>query len=351
MAWFDAVIVGGGLAGSLLSWRLRRAGWKILVYDACHPGSASRIAPGIINPLAGKRLHPAWRIGELLPEAIHTYETLSIECGQQFYRPLAIVRILQNEFEEDMLSRRQADPEASRYIGERLSAGQWPGTILDPRGSFCARGSGWVDLGAWLDCCQKVLRHQGCWRSEWLEYTDLAVSPAEVRGPGWTARTVVFCEGWRGHRNPWLKDLPFKPALGEMLDLTISDPLPEGILNSGKWLLPLGKGRYRAGATFVWDHLEEQVTESGRQEILACLARFLAVTVQVTGACAGVRPILRDYRAALGRIPNAPPSLVVFNGLGAKGALTAPWLSLQLLQYLQANQPLQREFDVGRFFR
>ena len=56
----DFLIVGQGIAGSLLAWHLLRLGASIIVIDDNHAGAASLVAAGIINPISGIRMVPSW---------------------------------------------------------------------------------------------------------------------------------------------------------------------------------------------------------------------------------------------------------------------------------------------------
>ena len=69
----DFIIVGQGLAGSLLASELLEAGKTIQIFDADHKGAASAIAAGIINPITGRRLVKSWMIDQLLPTALAIY--------------------------------------------------------------------------------------------------------------------------------------------------------------------------------------------------------------------------------------------------------------------------------------
>ncbi len=51
---FDFLIVGQGLAGSLLAWELMQRGAKVLIVDNGMP-NASQVAAGLINPITGMR--------------------------------------------------------------------------------------------------------------------------------------------------------------------------------------------------------------------------------------------------------------------------------------------------------
>lgn len=357
-AHYDYVVVGCGLAGSLFSWDAVRRGKAVLVYEAWRGESgempASRVAPGIVNPLAGKRLHPAWRVGEFLPCALSVYAELSREIGKPIFCSTPIIRILQNEFEAEMLSLRESQPDARAYVGARQAAGLAEGLISDPLGSFSATGSGWVNLSALLDGWQKQLDERGVLRRDLFPYGALRITAERVETSEWTAGRVVFCEGWKGRSNPWFDKLPFRAAKGEMLDLewegaeTLPAHLRQSILNSGKWLLPLGEGKYRAGATYAWDDLTGAPTEAARTEILQTLEKFVNARFKVVGQRVGIRPIVKDYRPVLGSHPELP-RLGVFNGLGSKGALTAPWLAGRLLDYFENERPLDKEYSLTRF--
>lgn len=357
-AHYDYVVVGCGLAGTLLSWGAVRRGKSVLVYEGWNGSGgelpASRVAPGIINPLAGKRLHPAWRVGEFLPCALSAYEELSRGMGVKVFSATPIIRILQNTFEAEMLTLRESQPDARCYVGARRAAGIATGLIHDPLGSFTATGSGWVNLTALLEGWQKALAERGALRKEPFPYELLSIKANQVETTEWTAGRIVFCEGWRGRDNPWFGRLPFRAAKGEMLDLeqeggeAMPTHLEGAILNSGKWLLPLGEGRYRAGATYAWDDLTGQPTEAARTEILQTLNEFVRMKFRVVGQRVGIRPIVRDYRPVLGSHAEFP-RLGVFNGLGSKGALTAPWLAERLLDYFEEGRPLDKEYSLARF--
>jgi len=63
----DYIIVGQGLAGSLLAYELMQEGKLVCIVDEHHLGAASAVAAGIINPITGRRFAKSWRIDELLP--------------------------------------------------------------------------------------------------------------------------------------------------------------------------------------------------------------------------------------------------------------------------------------------
>ena len=49
------IIVGQGVAGTLLAYFLLKAGQNVIAIDNYHKGAASNVAAGIINPITGRR--------------------------------------------------------------------------------------------------------------------------------------------------------------------------------------------------------------------------------------------------------------------------------------------------------
>ena len=62
---------------------------------------------------------------------------------------------------------------------------------------------------------------------------------------------------------------------------------------------------------------------------------------------AGVRPTTADRNAFLGTHPEQP-RLHLFNGFGARGALSIPWYARRMAGYLLQHRPLPAEADLAR---
>ena len=54
------LVVGLGLAGSLISYLLHKQGAKVRVVNQTDPNSASMVAAGMWNPLSFRRTVPTW---------------------------------------------------------------------------------------------------------------------------------------------------------------------------------------------------------------------------------------------------------------------------------------------------
>ncbi|MSU51811.1 MAG: FAD-binding oxidoreductase [Opitutaceae bacterium] len=103
------VIVGQGLAGTLLAWELERNGVDFAIIDAGSSwGKASAVATGIINPITGQRLVKSWRVDELLPLARAAYRELEAQLGLELWREMRVRRLFRDEAERRGFAGKQA---------------------------------------------------------------------------------------------------------------------------------------------------------------------------------------------------------------------------------------------------
>lgn len=347
----DILIIGQGLAGSLLWWRLHKAGLTADVLNTDDPAAASRVAPGIVNPLAGLRFNPSWRVDECLPCAIETYQNLGQELGEDVFVPRPIVRLLKNTEQKGYLQKRLLEPLARSLITEFHPPHHWPACIADEYGSFSTARSGHLRLMETLQALRGLMQQQGCYHDGALKEDDLSLLSHSVTWNGRAYRAVILCEGWRAAQNRWFAHLPWRLAKGETLFLeTRSRQIPDVILNRGQWLLPLGEGRYWSGSTYDWDRLDTRQTAEAEAALRERLSSYVKVDWKVTAQKAGIRPILHDYKPVLGPHPQHP-ALYIFNGLGSKGVLNSPWCSLQLAAHLTEGRELPSDSLPSRFRR
>ncbi len=345
----DTIIVGQGLAGSLLAWNLKRLGNRVLVVDKYHEESASMVAAGIVNPITGPRLTPCWQLELLLAEARHAYGRLSEEFDRRFLTECQLVRLFRNEEEQHLWMHKRTQSGTAKYLGAMRTPGWKPGIIDDPFGSFTPGGSGYLRIAELLVRIREWLKNDESLVEASFQYDHLALTSTGVKWKDWEARQLIFCEGYQAINNPYFNYLPFKSSKGEVLEvIAAKGELPEVIINRGKWLLPLGEGRFKAGSTFTWDPINCEPTEEGKAEILSELNSFIKVPLDVVGHAAGVRPTMKDLRPILGMHPKHP-HIGILNGLGAKGALMAPYFAAQFASSLAQRYEIDREVDISRF--
>ena len=88
------LIIGQGLAGTALAWRLHQRGRGFLIVDRDEAQTSSKVAAGLVTPITGMRLNLSWRYGTLYPEALAFYQEMETLLHQRFYHEVPIVRLL-----------------------------------------------------------------------------------------------------------------------------------------------------------------------------------------------------------------------------------------------------------------
>jgi len=324
----DVLIVGQGLAGSLLARRLEgRASFAVVDPGE---GGASRVAAGLMTPLTGRRF-------SLTPE----YPALVARAGEALgalgvFRPCEVYRMFADAGQR-AAGLRRADCRTCAPFIRRITEGQGQldAELDDPHGGALMAGA-WADLPRLLDDTAAWLGPRLL--TDRVVAAEMTESAAGIQWQGLQAKAVVWCDGWRASLPGGVfADLAWQPAKGEALDLVSDAPHQDRILNREGWALCLGGGRWRTGTNWAWDDLGESPTAPQRDKLLRRFAGFFRrpVSAEVTRHLAGTRPCTRDNRPFLGRHP-ARSRHWLLNGLGPRGTVWAPsavdWLAAALLE-------------------
>jgi glycine/D-amino acid oxidase-like deaminating enzyme len=347
---YDTLIIGQGLAGSLLAWHLLEQGQRIMIINSEETRCASRMAAGLINPVTGKRLVKSAWIGRFLPTALSLYGELAAVFAQPFYHQQSMIRLFRTADEIHAWEKRAADPDYQAYL-ETATLQDCPPSIQAPLGGFRQLQTGYLDTTALLDSLDAYfVQHDACLRKT-VQYEDISVKTDGVYLQDLHAQRLIFCEGYRAINNPWFDWLPFKPAKGEILTVKIERDGIDEIINAGKWLLPIGNKLYRFGSTYEWQSLNEQTTDNAQQELLQALTELMGQNnpVKLVRHEAGVRPCTKDTMPFIGLHPQHP-RLGMFNGFGSKGSLMIPYYADQFSKRLQGNQVEIAEADIRRYW-
>ena len=348
---YDFLLVGHGLAGALLGWELRRRGHRVLIYDAPRPDSASNVAAGLMNPVAGKRFALSWRAAELMPAATAAYRTLEAELGQPFFFEKPIFKVFGSVQEQQEIVAKSAAQPWDDFLSHIATADPRLAGLQAPFGGAWLRRGGHVAVAALLAALAAQGRSEGWLRPETFNWQALVSDAAGVTyAPGRLRATrVVCCEGAAAAHNPHFGWLPLTPNQGEVLDVECAGLSAAQVLNRGAYVLPLGAGRFRVGATYKWPPFAAGCTPEGEQELSARLAALTGLPFQITERRAGVRPAVRDRRPLLGAHP-ALPWLSFCGGYGSKGVMLAPRLAGLLADWFEGHGELWPEADVRRYY-
>ncbi len=353
---YDFLIVGQGLAGSLLAWQLIRRGERVRVLDDGHKTASSKVAAGLINPLAGMRFNHSPFVHQWLEALERCYGKLEEAAADRpFLHWQPMVRLFRSPEQVRFFDRRAADPHDRDLLDGRFGPDQSGEPVHAPHGGFIQRRTGHLDLPALLAFMATWLNERGALQHADVDFDGIQVHGETVRIGKLAGRHLVFCDGYRSMHNPWFGHLPFAPDKGEFLVLeaaadALSSCLPRRIVNGAHWLLPHADGCYRLGSTHDHRHQDQQPTEAGRRRLMEGMKELLRCpgALQLRDHQAGVRPATSDRQPFLGTHLQER-RLHLFNGFGAHGSISIPWYSERMAQWLLHGEPLPENADIRRF--
>ncbi len=354
----DYLIVGQGLAGTLLSFFLLNKNQRVKVIDFPHPGASSKIAAGVVNPVTGRRIAKSWRFEELLPAARQTYLELESLLAIEIWQERNILRALHNNFEENEWDRRGAFPEYEPYFEPKAGASSFQGKIRQPFAWGELRQSAQAAMPELVFAYRRWLEKQGLILEENFDYQQVKPEKERVNYRHFSAKKIVFCEGARALDNPFFNYLPFVPTKGELLIVHIPGADFDKMLKHKIFIVPIKSDPenpgipegelFWVGSTSRWEYDGPEPTEERRKWLVKQLDAVLEIPYEIIRQFAGIRPTVQDIRPFLGTHPQHP-TLAIFNGLGTKGASLGPFFARQMTGFLLDAAKLDEEVNISRF--
>lgn len=344
----DFIIVGQGLAGSILAVMLIDKGFKVTVIDQPSLSLCSKIGGGGINPVVFKRLTKSWMSDEILP-VLHTFFS---DCEKKFNCKLIVPRNIVKLFTEQQeadLWLKKSESEMKEYLAPKIyHEPDFSGIKISETGySLVKRAAGFI-MQEFLSGAKKYIIENGDLIEEQFNYNELTVNEG-VKYKNIHADKIIFAEGYLVKNNPWFNFIPMKPVKGEILTIT-SDGLNLGnnIIKKNAFLTHIYANVYKTGSTYNWDSINDEITVEGKLEIERKLRKITNADYTIINQEAGVRPSGTDRRPILGKHPKCS-NVFIFNGLGAKGVMLGPFFAQHLLEHLIYGNTLMVEVDVARF--
>lgn len=344
---YDYIILGGGLAGTILHDFLSKEA-TVLVIDAEAGQYGSKVAAGIYNPVTGRRMVKSWMVDTLAPFAEAYYAEKEAVLGRDFMKPLNIKRLFHNEQQRSEWLKK-----VDFYGIEHIIAGE---IAADPQDVKIARDFGGVETTAswrldtkvFLEAMHKQLVEISSLVQKGMDYDAISLKDDVVQVGGYKCKNLIFCEGWRMAQNPWFQHLTLVPNKGELLTIEAPSLEQKDLLQKGMFVLPLGGNLYKVGATYNKELVDYKPTEVAKNWLLERLDRTIKVPYQILKHEVGIRPTSKDRRPLLGQHPQYE-RLSVFNGFGSKGVSQMPWCALQMKNHQMEGVPLHPDINVQRF--
>ncbi len=339
----EYLIVGQGLAGTMLAFEMLERGIDFRIVASKTKSKASIVAAGMINPLVFKRLKKSWLADELLPEMETKYRGLEGILNASFYFTKKILKPL-SEQETTLWKEKKFLPGFDRFIEEIVATSPVPGIRTAPAFGIVG-GAGYLNLSVFLNHAKSFFMERELLLEEDFQFE----SSKGIKAGEFQADKVVFCEGYHLSKNHLFDFVKMNPAKGEVLLINSPGLSEEFILNKKVFVLPVGSQRFKVGSTYEWEDLSEKPTQKGKESIVERLEELIKVEYTIENHWAGVRPTVSDRRPVLGQHPEHE-NVFVFNGLGTKGVMLAPRFAREMCDFLTGDTSvLMKEVDLKRY--
>jgi glycine oxidase len=334
----NALIIGQGLAGTLLSFELLERGQKVLVLDDGDPRAASRLAAGLMSPISGQRTALIWNAAELLKSAQASYARLEKILSRRLFFPLPLKRYYVDEAQRERFRARKLQDPHKDWLGEEFESGVGGGIEI--------KATGWLDCGGLVSAWRSHLASRGALASGSFNYQDLEFAET-LRYGDIEADQLIFCAGLRAASEGPFKFLRFQPTKGELLTVQAEAGDASSIRYARHFAIPLGGQRFRVGASYDREDLSPEPSAEVRKILEASAEQLLGKT-RVLHHDAGIRPNILGHFPVLGSHPEIP-QLYILNGFGSKGALWAPYCAASLANWILKKEKISEELNVQRF--
>lgn len=342
----DYLIVGYGIAAACFAKQCIENNKSFVIFDNEKKG-ASHFAAGMYNPVVLKRFAPVWQAQKQMNELEKTFGEFEKLLGQKYIRKLPVYRIFSNQEEIATWQKKRISlPILEKYLNRNVVPNSFS-EIDAPLGFGQVNDCGHVDMPSILnDFKEKYKSH---FRYEHLDHSQINHSRQYVEYGDIKAQNIVFAEGISAQNNPFFSNIKLVANKGEVMQIKTSALLPNAVIKSKNFLMPIANDSYYVGSTYYRDFKDILPTTAGKNQLLRQLQSYFKGDFEVISHQAGIRPTVIDRKPIIGRHPKFC-NLLILNGLGTRGTFNGPSMAKQLFEYINKGTPIPKEINVERFF-
>jgi glycine oxidase len=333
----DFLLVGQGIAGSVLALQLLKHGKRILVINNRKNNIASSVAAGIYNPITGRSMVKTWLAESLFPYLTRFYQEATQTLGAQFLHPMPIFRPFLTAQERTAWLKKTMGENGTNFVEKVAETTFHQENMVYEYGGIVLNQSGYLDVKSFLEATRTYLEAQCAYVEADFLYDHIRLGN-HVSYQNIEARQIIFCEGPQAKQNPFFSTLPFRLVKGELILVSLHQPI-EIIYNRRIFVLPQTANQAVVGATYDWQDVSLRPTEKARKILEEKLRDTFNFSYTVRHQRVGMRPATFDRRPFIG---------LHFNGLGAKGVSLAPYFAKIFVEHLLLQTELPLEVQLSR---
>ena len=345
----DFIIVGQGLAANVLAHHFHQNSIRFKMIGNTKLSNCSNVAAGIWNPIVFKRLTKSWMADELISELNIFYSACEKTLNASLITQRQIIKPFV-EVQEKNLWLKKSEQNLGAFLNPFINDSHH----LDFKNCYLNDYYGLVENSGNLDLVSFIKKSDQFFKediiSQTFDYSNLKIEEDGIIYKTIKAKHIIFCEGHLVKHNPFFNWIPLKPAKGEIITIQTNElNFKNKILNKNGFIMDVADQTYKVGATYAWDDSSDQPTNKGLLELKEKLKKIIGCNYQLINHQAGVRPSSADRRPIIGQHPKYK-NLHVFNGLGTKGVMLAPYFGKNFVNFYLNKQALHPDINVNRFY-
>lgn len=325
----DYLIIGSGIAGTLLCYELLQQKKSVLVIDDDAVFSASHVAGAILNPVNIKQWTAAKDYDHYISQALETYTGLQKILDAHVISEVPIIA-----FEEQSTN---TSAEVNKYLSalsseEAKIINHYFNSSLSQQKIF---PSWQIHSNTLFAGWKQQLRSENLLLTERFDVSKITVSQHSVTYKNIQANKIIFCEGVSGAVNPFFPGLPFTKNRGEALLISIPD-LPQNLIyHNSIRLIPAGDQMFWCGSNYSWNYSNLDPDMEWQKQTITQLQQWLKLPFKVEHHIVAERPTTAGQKPITFMHDSLP--VAMFNGLGTKGFLMAPLLAKEFAEKIIAE--------------
>lgn len=340
------IIVGQGIAGSLIAMECLERKIPFVLIDDLSKSRASRISAGTINPITGRKYLKSWMFDELLPALKERYKSFELLLGGEYLQERNIVRTIPDVAHRNTWDARNLKNNFTKHVNPESKLEDFQAVINDREGFGNVKGYQ-LTVKKLLNDFRAYLIKEDLLLDRVFDHSNIKQLNGKIGCLEINAEGIIFCEGYHVINNPFFSHLPFNPAKGELLLVRIPELKTDQIYKDQIFINPYEDDLYWVGASYAWEDLNDKPSEEKKAWLIAALEKAIKSSYEIVDHLAGVRPSTRKRKPLIGT-HSEHENLHLFNGLGTKGASLGPYWATHLMNHLELGSELSEEVDFRR---
>ncbi|RYE00026.1 MAG: hypothetical protein EOP54_01745 [Sphingobacteriales bacterium] len=329
------LIIGQGIAGTLLSFELFTAGVPFQVIDQVDTNCASWASGAVLNPYSGRTIKGISRRNQMYLVARNKYQQLEGLIGSKIlhHTPLIV-------FEAE-------DPDTTVPVPEAILKAFKQQNDIQLFDEVAL-----VDNALLLKEWSKVLEQNQCITNGLFDLEQLSYQDGPLKYQGKQYSKLIFCTGVTAHDSPLFSSLRFTQNRGDVLLIRSEQLNHNFIYQKDKLrLLPRPDHTFWCGSNYLWAY-EDMIPNRGwAEQTIAQLNSWLQTPFEVKDHFCAKRPTTAGQIPFIGWHPLFP-DIGICNGLGTKGFSAGPlWIENFVQESILNKQAAMFQYVLDKWCR